>query len=493
MKKIMPIIISAIISFIIVFIFPLAFELMSGSSIKQDVIEVLDKPSLTANVYDGEKLIGTLQSVRVLNDKLNEIYQDKYAEKFPNSFLSLGGDLYVVEEMSYSVFEDKDEEILNYIIEKDDFFIETNAIEFSNADGVFAVLYVESVEEYEEALKTYMLNFISEDAMYLIMNNQTTPELSTFGTRDTSFKIYQNITVKRAYADPDDVKTDSNEILEYLKYGEGVEKEYYTVVPYDMVDGVATKVGRGLTAQQIVNINKDVLQSVDQVLVPGTELNITYFVSPIDVEVMKEKIVQEEIFITEPLLIEDESMYQGESEIMQESEPGYENVMYKETWINGYLVKGEKVSSVVTTQPKQEIIRVGSKDIPSRGTGTFRIPIDNPTVTCGWGCYPGHRAVDLQNAYERYGNIYASDRGVVEVSSFQKVNGYYMVIDHGNNYKTYYGHMNKMPFFEAGDIVNKGEIIGQLGMTGRATGPHVHFFITYNGEKKDPCDGFISC
>ncbi|MFV0480155.1 MAG: peptidoglycan DD-metalloendopeptidase family protein [Anaerorhabdus sp.] len=502
MKKIAPIIISAIASFILVFVIPFAVdafvkdgEYQGGDSnqIAQEIVEFLDSPIEIVKVYDNGEFIGVLQNEQVLNEKLQQIYNEKYKEKFPNSSLILGEDMYTIVELSYIQYENKNAEILSYIESKNSFALETNAIEFSNSQGVFAILYVDDITKYDEALEEYMLYFVDEEDFAILKNNQTVPELSTYGTRDKSVRVYQGVTIKRAYVDPEKIKTTTEEVLEYLRYGDGVEKEYYIVEPYDMVDGVATKVGNGLTAQQLVNINDGILQSVDQILESGTELLVTDFESPLDVEVIREAIVQEEIYITEPLLIEDPLLYQGESEIVQESQPGYQNVLYEETWINGYLVRGEEVSSVVTKQPQQEIIRVGSKEIPSVGTGSFRMPVDNAIVSCAWGCYPGHRGVDFQNAYNRYGDVYAADRGVVKVSSYHSINGYYMVIDHGNGYESYYGHMHTLPYYDVGDVVNKGDIIGQIGMTGVATAPHVHFFLLYNGERRNPCEGYLGC
>ncbi len=124
--------------------------------------------------------------------------------------------------------------------------------------------------------------------------------------------------------------------------------------------------------------------------------------------------------------------------------------------------------------------------IPSVGSGRFRYPVDNPVVTCGWYCYAGHTATDFQNSVNRYGVVRAADRGTVEVASYQSINGYYVWINHNNGYKTYYGHMNTRPYVSPGQIVTRGEVIGQIGMTGLATGPHVHFMVTINGTYINP-------
>ena len=270
------------------------------------------------------------------------------------------------------------------------------------------------------------------------------------------------------------------------------ERHYYTVKQYDTVEGVGAK-NFGLSAEQIMNINSDIIKSTEQVLEAGTILNVTYFTSPIDIVVNKESVKKEEVYPEAAMLVEDPTVKQGVTETIQAEEPGSKNVLYDETWINGVLIKGIEVSSVITVQPIQEIIKVGTLVIPGIGTGTFRWPVDNPVITCRWGCYFNHRAIDIKNAYDRYGSLYAADRGKVEEIGYTGINGNYIIIDHGNGYETYYGHMNVPSPLSVGDVVDKGDVIGQIGKTGYATGPHVHFFIIYNGERRDPCDGFLPC
>lgn len=162
------------------------------------------------------------------------------------------------------------------------------------------------------------------------------------------------------------------------------------------------------------------------------------------------------------------------------------------------LVSGTLQSSVDTLQPVNEIIAVGTLEIPGVGTGQYRWPVENPIISCGWGCYYGHQAIDVQNMYDKYGPIYAADRGVVVENTYHYISGNYVVIDHNNGQRTYYGHMNVPSPIEEGTIVDKGDYIGQLGMTGYATGPHTHFYIEELNEdniyvKLDPCNGFLDC
>ena len=166
----------------------------------------------------------------------------------------------------------------------------------------------------------------------------------------------------------------------------------------------------------------------------------------------------------------------------------------KKKWINGVLISGSLVSSVDTMQPTAEIMKVGTLEIPGFGTGTYRWPVDNPHICNGWLGYPGHLAIDIQNQYNLYGPIYAADRGVIDENSYHPISGNYVFITHNNGFRTYYGHMSVPSPLPVGTIVDKGDVIGTLGMTGRASCPHTHFYIeASDGTHINPCDGFLPC
>ena len=85
--------------------------------------------------------------------------------------------------------------------------------------------------------------------------------------------------------------------------------------------------------------------------------------------------------------------------------------------------------------------------------------------------------------------IRAADSGVVSFSGYRSSYGNLIILDHGNGYTTYYAHNSKNLVVQ-GDLVTKGNTIALIGMTGFATGPHVHFEIRYNGKPMDPMKFF---
>lgn len=63
--------------------------------------------------------------------------------------------------------------------------------------------------------------------------------------------------------------------------------------------------------------------------------------------------------------------------------------------------------------------------------------------------------------------------------------GNLVVIEHGNGYETYYGHMSKIEV-KVGDDVERGQQIGQVGSTGTSTAPHCHYEVHFHGKPVNP-------
>ena len=84
--------------------------------------------------------------------------------------------------------------------------------------------------------------------------------------------------------------------------------------------------------------------------------------------------------------------------------------------------------------------------------------------------------------------IYAAQNGVVTTvnsNRYASSYGYYCIINHGNGYATLYAHQNQVPIVKEGQTVNKGQVIGYVGSTGRSTGYHLHFELRVNGVRGD--------
>jgi murein DD-endopeptidase MepM/ murein hydrolase activator NlpD len=81
--------------------------------------------------------------------------------------------------------------------------------------------------------------------------------------------------------------------------------------------------------------------------------------------------------------------------------------------------------------------------------------------------------------------IHATADGTVESASYSGAYGNLVVLDHGFGISTRYGHMSRFAV-KAGDHVKRGDVIGYIGQTGRANGPHVHYEVWLNGRMLNP-------
>ena len=94
-----------------------------------------------------------------------------------------------------------------------------------------------------------------------------------------------------------------------------------------------------------------------------------------------------------------------------------------------------------------------------------------------------HRGVDIRG---RMGSdVKATADATVLIQNYDKLRGRYIVLDHGNGFRTKYAHLKK-GLVQKGDLVKRGQVIGLVGNSGRSTGPHVHYEIQYNDKIVNP-------
>ena len=102
--------------------------------------------------------------------------------------------------------------------------------------------------------------------------------------------------------------------------------------------------------------------------------------------------------------------------------------------------------------------------------------------------YIGHQGIDLGAAQGT--PVYATGNArVILDQNGGSGYGKQVLLDHGFGYKTRYAHLSKI-LVTPGQLVKRGEIIGEVGSTGRSTGPHLHYEVIYLGNHVDPINYF---
>ena len=94
-----------------------------------------------------------------------------------------------------------------------------------------------------------------------------------------------------------------------------------------------------------------------------------------------------------------------------------------------------------------------------------------------------HKGLDIKGPMG--GQVKAMAKGVVKFSGQKGGYGNCIIIKHGNGFETLYGHLSKI-LVNAGQQIDIGQQIGNIGSTGRSTGPHLHYEIHRNGRQINP-------
>ncbi len=190
-----------------------------------------------------------------------------------------------------------------------------------------------------------------------------------------------------------------------------------------------------------------------------------------------------------------DTRFVGEVVRVVNGETGLEETVTHSVYINGKLVSSEVVEKKVLKEPIAEVTIIGtlprqldpetSAQVNALGLiyPLLRIGPPNQIVTSWWGDGRGHKGIDIASPGGT--PIYAAQSGTVITSCYSSSYGNYIIIDHGNGWKTCYAHASKL-YARVGEYVSQGQVIAAVGTTGQSTGNHLHFEVRKNDVKIDP-------
>jgi len=295
-----------------------------------------------------------------------------------------------------------------------------------------------------------------------------------------STRIIEPVELLRREIQPNDVM-DEQAVIDMLIKGD-TKPTQYIVQEGDTPGHIAEKLG--VPIELIYQKNQDNRDLVERDLIrPGDVLDLTMLQPAVTVESVER--VKETIAVQyDTIYEEDPTMRKGQTETIRQGKKGVKEVTYLLTKVNGLLMEEKIAEEAMVEEPIPAVVKRGTKVVLGEGTGKFSWPVLSASVSSGYGSRWGrkHKGIDLTSSKK---SILAADTGKVSYAGWKDDYGNVIIIDHNNGYETLYAHLSKISA-KKGDIVEKGDVIGVMGSTGRSTGVHLHFEVIVNGVVKNP-------
>jgi murein DD-endopeptidase MepM/ murein hydrolase activator NlpD len=448
-------------------------------------IEKLSKLSRNAKIGIGAGVLGVvvIGSVLILNPG-QDVYQ-----------LTIAG-----EEAGYIA----DTETVSAAIE------EIKADLSKEAGGAEIVVDDNAIAVKETDLKANKITFLSNDELKELILSADLFKASIWAVNINGSNVVAAATESDANAILDGVKrhylTEGSEIIDAgFKEAVSVTKAAMNAAeimkPEDAVNLIITgtkepkvyTVQDGDTLWDIAianNMTPEELQTANPGFDPnrlkiGQQLNL-FQVKPYVTVLTKEIVAATEKIDFKTVYENTGALYKGEVKVKSAGVYGTKEVKTEVTKENGTVVASVELDSVVTAEPQDQIALRGTKSIATfTGSGSLSSPMGRIEVSSPFGSRGGgrHTGVDLRNP--KGTPIKAADDGVVTFAAYSGTYGNIVKLSHGNGLETWYAHCDTIKV-SVGQVVSKGEVIATVGITGRATGYHLHFEVRKNGVPQNP-------
>lgn len=372
-------------------------------------------------------------------------------------------------------------EIYNKIIKEKSPTVKGYQFTIKKENSEPVIIYVTDPDIFLDAVNNMAEIFIGEEA-YKNYKNNTQSEITSTGVKIENVYVKEDITYKPINISVEEkIYTTSTELSKYLLYGNSYEQKNVSVKSGDSISKVALE--NQISIAEFLLSNPEYTSS-DNLLYEGKQVVISKINPQISIVVEKYSVSDVE---TNYGTVEqyDSNLNQGREIITQEGEKGLERVSQNVKFINGQIAYIEPIGKETIKPSVSRIITVGTKQIASVGsTASWLWPINSYSISSYFqyrfspinGKRELHTGLDIAS---KYGTpIYAANNGTIESVSRAGSYGYHIIINHGNGYWTLYAHMSRFAAgMKEGTVVARGDVIGYVGATGAATGPHLHYEI----------------
>ncbi|MGE5456136.1 MAG: peptidoglycan DD-metalloendopeptidase family protein [Ignavibacteriales bacterium] len=345
------------------------------------------------------------------------------------------------------------------------------------------LIYVVDDEIFKTAVENTVTTFVGTEKYNLYINEEQ-KKITTTGELIDSVYVEENITIKKTKISVEEnIYTDADKLSQYLLFGTTEKQKTYTVQLGDTIEKVAFI--NKINVEEFFISNPE-FTNTNNLLFPGQEVYVGV-IDPI-ISVVVEKTVVDDIeskYKTE--YRQDPNRIIGEDSIVQEGVSGLDRVTTKVKSVNGAVVFVEPASTVEIKPTVAEVILVGTRYQPSVGSlYSWGWPTQGGWMITSYFAYRSnpftgwrelHAALDIAGAGGYGSEIYAANNGIIYKAEWHNSYGYYVIINHNNGYYTLYAHLSSIRKTKVGSVVGRGEVIGYMGMTGDATGPHLHYEI----------------
>lgn len=297
-------------------------------------------------------------------------------------------------------------------------------------------------------------------------------------------EIVQQLEMQSSVAPPEEIMSQS-EAVEFIINGVK-DLVTYTVDEGDSLWTIARN--NDLRVEDLRQSNP---QLTSDLLKIGQTLKLTKIKPLLTVRAAYREKAEEKIAYT--VKIENDSkLWRGQEQVKQSGQEGLREVEYQLVAENGIALSKDVLKTKIIREPKIRVVSRGTKVmLASRGAGGNGI-LGWPTrgrITSKFG-YRGrefHTGLDIDGTTGD--PVLAAERGEVGSAGWAGNLGNLATIDHGNGLVTRYAHLSRI-LVKPGQKVERGDVVGLVGSTGRSTGSHLHFEVLDNGNFRNPLTFF---